>query len=391
MDKKIIYEYDRRNRELFTRQIEEDLGCIVNWAFFSKKSEDFAFPQGTKSIYIDISSLFQSEDRAEMIIPVLETLFNAACDGADIYYIVESQYAKTLFDYLYYRVQEIKLLEEKLGIEIDEINNIVDIDNDKFNEVMFNFSNQLFGNQVFKKRFKEELTKYRFFNKIGCQPIFSVLICGASGIGKTEVARILHRELSPNEPIIKINFGNYSTQDALNSLIGSPRGYIGSSKGELTDKLQHSKSKVILIDEFEKAGKPVYNFFLQMLEDGRFTDSLGREYDLDKYIIVFTSNMAKENVGKYIPPELRSRFSCKFSFGLLSKNEKEAYIEYKFKQYSKQITKYYKNIRESDMEGIISIDVSQYQNIRDINNEIMRQLAQSLYDKIVDLNSNQSS
>jgi hypothetical protein len=382
MDKKVIYEYDRRNRDAFTPIIEANSGCIVTWAFFSKKDNNYQFPQGTKSLYIDISSLFHSEERAEMVISVLEALFNVTCNVVEICYIVESQYAKTLSDYLYYRVHGIESLEEKIGIELDEINNIVDINNEKFNTIMSNFSNQLFGNQIFKDRFKEELIKYRFFNRIGCQPIFSVLICGASGIGKTEVARILHRELSPNEPVIKINFGNYSTQDALNSLIGSPRGYIGSSKGELTDKLQNSKSKVILIDEFEKAGKPVYNFFLQMLEDGRFTDSLGREYDLNKYIIVFTSNMAKENIGQYIPPELRSRFSCKFSFGLLSKTEKEAYIEYKLKQYSEQIMKEYRNISENDLEGIISIDVSKYQNIRDINNEIMRQLANSLYDKI---------
>lgn len=387
MDKKIIYGYDRRNRELFANQIEENSGCIVSWAFFSKNDNKFQLSQDTKSIYIDISSLFHSEDRADIIIPLLETLFNATSDGTEIYYIVENQYAKTLSDYLYYRIEGIESLEEKIGIELDGIDNIVDIDDATFNAVMSNFSNQLFGNQFFKGRLKEELIKYRFFNRIGCQPIFSVLICGASGIGKTEVARILHRELSPKEPIIKINFGNYSTQDALNSLIGSPRGYIGSSKGELTDKLQHSKSKVILIDEFEKAGKPVYNFFLQMLEDGRFTDSLGREYDLNKYIIVFSSNMAKENVGRYIPPELRSRFSCKFSFGLLSKTEKEAYIEYKLKQYSEQIMKAYGNIDESDLESVVSIDVSKYQNIRDINNEIMRQLAHSLYNKIVDNNS----
>lgn len=58
--------------------------------------------------------------------------------------------------------------------------------------------------------------KNRLFNRIGQQPIFSILICGASGIGKTEVARLLHQKLSMNEPMIKINFGNYSAQDALN-------------------------------------------------------------------------------------------------------------------------------------------------------------------------------
>lgn len=101
---------------------------------------------------------------------------------------------------------------------------------------------------------------------------------------EVQQARLFHQKLAADEPMIKINFGNYSAQDALNSLIGSPRGYIGSNKGELPDKLMRSRSKVILIDEFEKASKPVYNFFLQLLEEGKFTDSLGREYDLDKYL-----------------------------------------------------------------------------------------------------------
>ena len=77
----------------------------------------------------------------------------------------------------------------------------------------------------------------------------------------------------PGEPLIKINFGNYSTEGVLNSLIGSPLGYIGSEEGgELINKIDTSKSKVILIDEFEKATPSVYNFFYELLEDGVFTD-----------------------------------------------------------------------------------------------------------------------
>ena len=81
----------------------------------------------------------------------------------------------------------------------------------------------LFGNELFKKRLKEELTNIDCLTGLATAD-FSVLICGASGIGKTEVARLLHQKLAADEPMIKINFGNYSAQDALNSLIGSPRG-----------------------------------------------------------------------------------------------------------------------------------------------------------------------
>lgn len=296
--------------------------------------------------------------------------------------IIERQYSKQAKDLLYYKIDEVLDLECYLKLEKDPITNIVDIDQESFDDVLDYINKNLFGNSYFKQRLKEELSKYRLFNQIGQQPIFSILICGASGIGKTEVARLLHQKLAADEPIIKINFGNYSAQDALNSLIGSPRGYIGSNKGELPDKLMHSRSKVILIDEFEKASKPVYNFFLQLLEEGKFTDSLGREYDLNKYIIIFTSNMPKEKVGEYLPPELRSRFSYKCAFVPLSIEEKNAYVEFKSKYYLEQIKKKCPDI-DAQLKDIVKIDVTKYSNMRDINSEVMRQITDALYNQIV--------
>ena len=238
--------------------------------------------------------------------------------------------------------------------------------------------------RIEKITYRIEGAKYRLFNRIGQQPIFSVLICGASGIGKTEVARLLHQKLAADEPMIKINFGNYSAQDALNSLIGSPRGYIGSNKGELPDKLMRSRSKVILIDEFEKASKAVYNFFLQLLEEGKFTDSLGREYDLEKYIIIFTSNMPKERIGEFLPPELRSRFSYKCAFWPLSTQEKEQYVAFKSEHYLEKIKHECPGLDSTlQASDIIDIDVSRYSNMRDINSEIMRQITDALYAQIV--------
>lgn len=387
MDRVSIYEYDRKNRERVVKAIEEADGQILSWSFFAKDQSKFDFPAGTRSVFIDLSSLFYSEDRADALVAPAELMLNAVQkeQSVALYVIIERQYSKQVQDLLYYKIDKVLELESFLKIEKDPIQNIVDVNQSDFDNILDYLNQNLFGNELFKKRLKEELTKYRLFNRIGQQPIFSVLICGASGIGKTEVARLLHQKLAPEEPMIKINFGNYSAQDALNSLIGSPRGYIGSNKGELPDKLMRSRSKVILIDEFEKASKPVYNFFLQLLEEGKFTDSLGREYDLDKYIIVFTSNMPKEKIGEFLPPELRSRFNYKCAFWPLSTKEKEQYVAFKSERYLEKIRCECPEI-DSDLKAsdIVRIDVSRYSNMRDINGEIMRQITDALYEQIIE-------
>lgn len=386
MDRVSIYEYDRKNRDRVVKAIEETGGQILSWSFFAKDQSKFELPAGTSAVFIDLSSLFCNEDRADVLIAPTELLLNAIQkeQSVEIYIIIERQYSRQVLDLLYYKIDKILDLESFLEIEKDPIKNIVDIDQAEFDSVLDYLNRNLLGNELFKTRLKEELIKYRLFNRIGQQPIFSVLICGASGIGKTEVARLLHQKLAAGEPMIKINFGNYSAQDALNSLIGSPRGYIGSNKGELPDKLMRSCSKVILIDEFEKASKPVYNFFLQLLEEGKFTDSLGREYDLNKYIIVFTSNMPKDKVGEYLPPELRSRFSYKCAFWPLSTRDKENYVAFKSEQYLNRIKQEYPAIDSTlKVSDIVNIDVSRYSNMRDINGEIMRQITNSLYTQIV--------
>lgn len=145
-----------------------------------------------------------------------------------------------------------------------------------------------------------------------------------------------------------------------------------------------SRSKVILIDEFEKASKAVYNFFLQLLEEGKFTDSLGREYDLEKYIIIFTSNMPKERIGEFLPLELRSRFSYKCAFWPLSTQEKEQYVAFKSEHYLEKIKHECPGLDSTlQASDIIDIDVSRYSNMRDINSEIMRQITDALYAQIV--------
>ena len=190
-----------------------------------------------------------------------------------------------------------------------------------------NIDNRLWGHKDFKKDFNFNFQKFVLLNELKKRKIFSIFLTGKSGIGKTEFAKILSETLYPDQTLIKINFGNYSNEGVLNSLIGSPLGYIGSEEGgELINKIRESKSKVILIDEFEKASSSVFNFFYELLDDGKFTDRHGVEHYLDGYIIVFTSNMSKERFVDLIPDPLKSRFDMVYRFMELSLDEKRQFI-----------------------------------------------------------------
>lgn len=110
----------------------------------------------------------------------------------------------------------------------------------------------------------------------------------------------------------------------MNSLIGSPAGYVGCNHGELSEKIQKSKVGVLLCDEFEKTTRPV---FLELLEEGRFTDSMAREYDMDGYVIIFTSNLlTKQSIEKLFLLN-QTRFDLVCEFEKATRAEKTAFLD----------------------------------------------------------------
>ena len=291
-------------------------------------------------------------------------------------YIVDKKYANDILNTLFYFFSKSESLEKLLALDDRTITNIVDCKDDGIISLEQYLNNNLFGNPKFKVRLIQELKRFRIFDKLGERKVFSAFVCGPSGIGKTLTAKLLHDYLAPKERYIKINLGNYSDHNALSSLIGSPRGYIGSSKGELSSKIADSKSTVILIDEFEKASQEVHNFFLELLADGKFTDSQGREYDLDKYIIIFTSNIDDNEYIKKIPPELRSRFDLVYKMALLTDSEKEAYIRYKTGYYVDKANALMGISLEADeMIGRMNASLVRMDNIRFITREIEQYIA----------------
>lgn len=153
------------------------------------------------------------------------------------------------------------------------------------------------------------------------RPIGSFIFLGPTGVGKTEVARTLAYELFDDEKhMIRIDMSEYMEPHSVARLIGSPPGYVGyDDGGQLTEAVRRNPYSIVLFDEIEKAHKDVFNILLQILDDGRITDSQGRTVDFKNTIIIMTSNLGSEyilennsNAHELVMNELRHTFKPEF-------------------------------------------------------------------------------
>lgn len=331
--------------------------------------------------FVDLSSLagFVKANDTQML--HFEQLFNSF--GENITFICDKIYEKDIcyiLRYIFDDFGDVEVESEEILAEQDEtestknkqVKKITDLDEIELETFFAAFDSRLYGHERFKEEFKEIVESFRVFNKLGEHKILSLFLMGDSGVGKTEVARAIHKALGSKSKLAKVNFGNYSSHDALNSLIGSPLGYIGSDGGELVKRMSESDIGMILIDEFEKADNAVFNYFLDVLENGKVVNSQAEEYDVNGYIIVFTSNISKEDFKKKISPELRSRFDYKGMFNLLTDEDKLKFVHFRVNQI---VDKYKEcvssNLPEKIHDDVVSaIDVTQFKNMRDLNKKI---------------------
>ena len=197
------------------------------------------------------------------------------------------------------------------------VSKLVSSEKDKLLHLFDRLKTRVIGQDNALKLVSEAIIRARSGIKDPNKPIGSFIFLGPTGVGKTEVAKSLAYELFDDERhMIRIDCSEYMESFNVSRLVGAPPGYVGYDEGgELTEAVRRNPYSIVLFDEIEKAHKDVFNILLQILDDGRLTDSQGRLVDFKNTIIIMTSNLGSEyildnedNANELVMDELKSTF-----------------------------------------------------------------------------------
>ena len=180
------------------------------------------------------------------------------------------------------------------------INKLIEGESDKLLRLEDRLHERVIGQEQAIKSIARAIRRSRAGLKDPSKPIGSFLFLGPTGVGKTELSKALAEvQFGDENQIIRIDMSEYMEKHAVSRMIGSPPGYVGHDEGgQLTEKVRRKPYSVILFDEIEKAHPDVFNILLQILDDGRLTDSKGRSIDFKNTIIIMTSNVGATTINK---------------------------------------------------------------------------------------------
>ena len=178
------------------------------------------------------------------------------------------------------------------------VNKIVNSEKSKLSKLSDAIGQKLIGQKDAIEKVVKAIQRNRAGLKAPDKPIGSFIFLGQTGVGKTQLAKILASEIFDSEEnLIRIDMSEYMEKFAISRLIGAPPGYVGYEEGgQLSEKVRRRPYSVILLDEVEKAHPDIFNMLLQVLDDGFLTDSLGRKINFQNTIIIMTSNIGARQV-----------------------------------------------------------------------------------------------
>jgi ATP-dependent Clp protease ATP-binding subunit ClpC len=193
--------------------------------------------------------------------------------------------------------------EEDIGTVVSmmtgiPVTRVVQAESEKLMKMEDNLKEKIVGQDVAVGQLTKAIRRTRAGLKNPHKPIGSFIFLGPTGVGKTEMAKVLAKYLFDSEQaLIRIDMSEYMEKFAISRLVGAPPGYVGYEEGgQLTERVRRKPYSVVLFDEIEKAHTDVFNILLQVLDDGILTDSLGRRVDFKNTIIIMTSNVGTKEI-----------------------------------------------------------------------------------------------
>jgi ATP-dependent Clp protease ATP-binding subunit ClpC len=298
-------------------------------------------------------------------------------------------------------------------------------ENEKLSKMSDSISGKVIGQDEAVKKIVKAIQRGRVGLKDPNKPIGSFMFLGPTGVGKTQLAKVLAKYLFDSEDaLVRIDMSEYMEKFAVSRLVGAPPGYVGHDEGgQLTEKVRRKPYSVVLLDEIEKAHPEVFNLLLQVLDDGQLTDSLGRKVNFKNTIIIMTSNTGSRQLKEFgtgvgfstknkvaaveeetkavIEKELKKKFAPEFlnrvddvvMFNSLSKEDINQIIKIELSKLNDRVEKmeYKLTITDEAVDYIASQGFDPQYGARPLKRAIQRLVEDVLTEEIIQFNPDKGS
>ncbi|MER2060431.1 MAG: ATP-dependent Clp protease ATP-binding subunit, partial [Niallia sp.] len=299
-----------------------------------------------------------------------------------------------------------QLIEKKTGIPVGKLQ---EDEQQKMKFLSERLAAKVIGQEEAVRKVAKAIKRSRAGLKSKTRPIGSFLFVGPTGVGKTELTKTLAEELfGSKDSMIRLDMSEYMEKHSISKIIGSPPGYVGHEEaGQLTEKVRRNPYSIILLDEIEKAHPDIQSIFLQILEDGRLTDSQGRTISFKDSVIIMTSNASVghkhkvvgfgnndaieesnllQTLGNFFKPEFLNRFDAIIEFKSLEREHLLQITDLLLEELSQNLKEQQITLQvaESAKEKIVELGTHPSFGARPLRRVIQEHLEDQLADVILD-------